>query len=85
MEKLCEICGETAKNLCLSCSNYYCELCYKFVHEKKKNINHKKEVIDPFIPFDTKCPEHPKVPINLFCEDDQGMIIIFFLLFFNIL
>ena len=44
---------------------------------KKENINHKKEVIDPFIPFDTKCPEHPKVPINLFCEDDQGKIIIF--------
>ena len=39
-EKLCEICGEAAKSLCLSCLSYYCDACYKFVHDKKKNVGH---------------------------------------------
>ena len=75
-EKLCEICGETAKNLCFECKSYFCDLCYNFVHEKKKNVEHKKEAIDLFNPFDLKCPEHPKVPMNLFCLEDQGNIFI---------
>ena len=79
-EKSCEICGENAKNLCLECTSYFCEICYKFVHEKKKNIQHKKEEIDHFNPIDIKCPEHPKVPMNLFCKDDQGKINIFIII-----
>ena len=74
-EKLCEICDEPAKSLCLDCANYLCEACYKYIHEKKKNINHKKEAIDPFNPMDIKCPDHPKIPMNLFCKDDQGKIL----------
>ena len=71
-EKLCEICEELAKILCLNCNSYYCDTCSKFIHEKKKNSQHKKEEIDPYIPIDTKCQEHPDVPMNLFCLDDKG-------------
>ena len=73
-EKQCELCGETAKNLCLNCNSYYCDSCYKFVHEKKKNLEHKKEAIDPFVPIDTKCSSHPNIPLNLFCIDEKGNI-----------
>ena len=55
-------------------NSYFCDSCYKFVHEKKKNNNHQKVDIDPFVPFDTKCPEHPNVPVNLFCIDDKGKL-----------
>ena len=71
-QKQCELCGEIPKNLCFECNMYFCDSCYKFVHEKKKNIQHKKEAIDPFIPIDTKCPKHPNVPLNLFCIDEKG-------------
>ena len=81
-EKLCEICGETAKDLCFECKSYFCDLCYNFVHEKKKNVGHKKEAIDLFNQFDIKCPEHPQVPINLFCTEDQGNIFIITYYFF---
>ena len=47
--KKCEICKSEAKNLCLECMNYFCESCYKFIHEKKANSNHKKENIDFFV------------------------------------
>ena len=80
-EKTCELCGELAKSLCLKCNSYFCDSCYKFVHEKKKNNNHQKEDIDPFVPFDTKCPEHPNVPVNLFCIDDKGKLFIYNFLF----
>ena len=80
-EKTCDLCGELAKSLCLKCNSYFCDSCYKFVHEKKKNNNHQKEDIDPFVPFDTKCPEHPNVPVNLFCIDDKGKLFIYNFLF----
>ena len=70
--KQCELCGDNAKNLCLKCNSYFCDSCYNFVHEKKKNSQHKKETIDYFVPIDTKCPEHPNIPINLFCIDEKG-------------
>ena len=73
-EKLCELCREIATNLCLNCNNYYCDSCYKFVHEKKNNTNHKKESIDPFVPIDLKCPIHPNIPLNLFCVDENGKL-----------
>ena len=73
--KLCEICETNATVLCLNCSCYYCESCFKFVHEKKAKSNHKKESIDPFVPIDTKCPDHPNIPMNLFCIDEKGKYI----------
>ena len=42
------------------------------IHDKQKNSQHKKEPIDPYIPFDLKCPEHPDIPLNLFCLDEKG-------------
>ena len=71
--KLCDICESQATFLCLEClSNYYCESCYKFIHDKKVKSNHKKEKIDYFIPIEARCPKHKKVPLNLFCADEKG-------------
>ena len=70
--KLCEICGEEATSLCFKCISYFCEGCYKFVHDKKINIQHKKEKIDYYSPFETKCQDHVKIPITLFCVEEKG-------------
>ena len=70
--KKCEICEAEATCLCLQCNNYLCDLCFKYVHEKDSKKNHIKENIDPFIQIDTKCPDHPTIPINLFCIDEKG-------------
>ena len=73
--KQCEMCKDKeATTLCLDCFSYFCEICYKFVHDIKKNSNHKKEKIDLFIPIDTICPDHKRSPMNLFCIDDKGKI-----------
>ena len=74
-QKICEICGEFAKILCLKCNSYFCDSCDKYVHEKKRNIQHKKEIIDPFVPIDLKCPSHPDIPLNFFCVDEKGKLI----------
>jgi len=73
--KKCEICDEYAKSLCYECMTYYCDACYKYVHEKQKNIKHKKEQIDPYVPIDTKCSLHPKNSISLFCLEEKGNFI----------
>ena len=65
--KVCEICKTNAIYLCFQCNNYFCESCFKFVHDKQANSNHKKEIIDPFIPIDLKCPDHPQEGITLLC------------------
>ena len=71
--KQCEMCkDEEAKSLCPQCYCYYCDNCFKYVHERKKNSEHKKEKIDYFVPIDTDCPEHNGVRINLFCLDEKG-------------
>ena len=70
--KVCEICKENAVFLCFTCKNYFCIKCYKYVHDMKINSDHKKENIDPYIPIDIKCPEHPDHPIYLFCKDEKG-------------
>ena len=57
--KDCDLCGEAATSLCFQCTQYFCEKCYQFIHEKKKNSQHQKEIIDPFIPIELKCPKHP--------------------------
>ena len=70
--KECEFCDSNATSLCFKCKNYYCEQCFKYIHNKQKYSNHKKENIDPFIPIELKCPDHPEHPIYLFCVDDGG-------------
>ena len=73
--KQCEMCkAKEAVTLCLDCYSYFCEACYKCVHDIKQNINHKKEKIDLFVPIDTMCPDHKRIAINLFCIDEKGKI-----------
>ena len=71
--KQCDICkGADATSLCPQCFSYYCDACYKPVHDRNKNSQHKKEEIDRYVPIDTRCPDHDNVPINLFCIDEKG-------------
>ena len=82
--KICEICKNNASCLCFQCNNYFCESCYKFVHDKQANSGHIKENIDPFVPIDLKCPNHPKDRMNLFCIDEKGKFKnIFIIAYFN--
>ena len=75
--KLCEYCGSNATCLCFECLESYCDSCFKYIHEKKLKYQHKKENIDPYVPFDLKCPTHPNSPINLFCTDEKGKLYIY--------
>ena len=71
--KQCDVCkADEATSLCPQCFSYYCDKCFKCVHEKKENIEHKKEAIDYNVPIDRWCPDHDKVAINLFCLDEKG-------------
>ena len=71
--KKCGICKiKGATTFCFDCYNYSCEDCYKYVHDIKQNSNHKIEKIDLFVPIDITCPDHERVPINLFCVDEKG-------------
>ena len=71
--KQCDICrGVEATSLCPQCFCYYCDECYKPVHNRINNKNHKKELIDFNVPIDTRCPDHPGNNINLFCLDEKG-------------
>ena len=73
--KQCEMCKvNEAITLCFDCHSYFCEVCYKCVHDFKQNSNHRKEKIDLFIPINTKCPEHEGILMNLFCIDEKGNI-----------
>ena len=69
--KKCDICGEQASSLCFNCIMYLCDSCFKLIHDKEQNKNHSKEKIDYFAPIDLKCPEHPKIPMSLFCLNDM--------------
>ena len=70
--KKCEMCKKIANCICFKCQLYFCETCFKIVHDSQENKNHKKDIIDNFIPIDTKCSIHPTVPLNLFCVDEKG-------------
>ena len=73
--KECEMCDSSATCLCFKCNNYFCESCFKLIHNLKKNLNHKKENIDPFVPIELKCPYHSQNPMNLFCINEKGKFI----------
>ena len=71
--KLCDMCKvEEAKSICFQCFSYFCDSCFKCVHEKGKNNEHKKGKIDYFVPIDIWCPDHEKDAIKLFCVDEKG-------------
>ena len=73
--KHCDMCKFIeASCLCSKCFSYYCEGCFKQVHGVKENKDHKKETIDYNVPIDTRCPDHDKNPINLFCIDEKSNI-----------
>ena len=75
--KQCDMCKDTdAMSLCTECFSYYCDGCYKQVHGKKRNKDHKKESIDFNVPIDTWCTQHEKNAINLFCLDEKSNIYI---------
>ena len=77
--KRCELCDKNATCICFKCNNYYCDNCFKLIHDFPNYSIHKKEIIDPFLPFDIKCPIHPEDRMNLFCIDEKGKLkIIFF-------
>lgn len=71
-EKLCELCKEEATCICYNCTFYLCDACFRFLHEKKANSEHKKEDIDPFVSIDIKCSEHPKIQMSLFCLEEKS-------------
>ena len=58
----------------MSFVNYFCDSCFKFVHEKKNNIGHKNQSIDIFIPFEERCSIHPDIPMNLFCITEKELV-----------
>ncbi len=70
--KKCGICKIMATSLCFECNSYFCDQCSKYVHDKEINSKHKKESIDPFVPIDVKCPDHPQHPMYLFCAEEKG-------------
>ena len=74
-KKICEYCGIDASCLCFECLEYFCDSCFKLIHEKKLRTHHKKEDIDPYIPFDLKCRNHPNIPNNLFCTDEKSKLL----------
>ena len=76
-ERKCEICKEKASCMCFDCSFYLCDNCFQFIHEKEANSEHRKEVIEPFISSNIRCPVHPKIPMNLFCKEEKGKLYIF--------
>lgn len=75
--KICEICESDATCLCFKCNFYYCERCFKIIHDLKKSQGHKKEIIEPFISFDLKCKLHNTQQNFLFCMDEKGKYKIF--------
>jgi len=70
--KECDYCDLKAINICFKCRKYFCENCFKIIHNLKKNIGHQKELIDPFFPEEINCPIHSKYPLELFCINDKG-------------
>ena len=42
--KYCELCHTQATCLCYKCFIYFCDSCFKFIHDKLKNDEHKKEI-----------------------------------------
>ena len=78
--RYCDMCKiGVATSLCPQCFSYFCDICYKAVHGRKENSEHEKEKVDDNVPIDTRCPEHEKIVINLFCVDEKGIKFINFI------
>ena len=82
IQKKCDICEDTdSTSLCSLCISYFCDKCFKFIHEDTKKREHKKEDIDYNVPIVTYCPEHKKNLMNLFCTDEKGNIYLFIIIY----
>ncbi len=71
-QKICDICKETATNVCFDCSFYLCDSCLEFIHKKKSNFQHKNETIEKMIPLLIKCEKHPKIPLTKFSKNENS-------------
>ena len=70
--KECEICNtKNATCLCFKCYNYFCDNCFKIIHDLKNDKEHKKENLDIFVPIELKCQKHLPNLNNLFCLDEK--------------
>ena len=70
--KKCDYCRSDASDVCFKCNDFFCNNCYKIIHELRKDSEHKKIEINPYLSIDLFCPMHPKNPLELFCLDDKG-------------
>ena len=62
----CDICESQATILCLNCSGYYyCDSCYKYIHDFKAKSQHKGEKIDYFLTIDAKYLNFNKYYISI--------------------
>ena len=55
---------------------YFCESCFKLAHKSEETNSHSKEKIDYYCPIDTKCSIHLTHPLDLFCIDEKGKLMI---------
>ena len=78
--KKCDICKSNAEYICFQCPNYFCDSCFNLIHNIK-NIDHKKDKLDPFVPPDIKCENHPRGINDYFCVDEKGNYILIILTF----
>ena len=70
--KDCDFCNtKNATCLCFKCYNYFCDNCFKIIHDLKKDKEHKKENLDIFVPIELKCQKHFPNLNNLFCLDEK--------------
>jgi len=75
--KKCNLCLLEASSICFKCKKYFCDNCYKIIHEIKKNNEHEKTKINPYLSIDFFCQNHPEYPLELFCLNDGGKDIIY--------
>ena len=72
VEKECDLCKDLVVKVCFDCSLYLCDSCFNFLHEKKTNLEHNSESIESFRSLNFRCPEHPTLPMNLFCVKEKS-------------
>ena len=70
--KECECCDMEANCMCFNCNQYFCDNCFKIIHNLAKYKGHKKDIIDAFVPIELKCQKHPTNINSLFCTKEKG-------------
>lgn len=70
--KKCDSCISESFWICFQCKKYYCDKCYKIIHDLKSDNPHEKTKINPYLSIDFFCPNHQEYPLELFCFNDKG-------------